>query len=1080
MGHPGRKEHILAILKHKTSKNLSYGDVFDYYTYRHREDSETGHYEPILDEFGQMQQRENCAVIALDPYGRDADPAQWAAACYKTNQAHHKNNKPSDRKNHEYIISHPESDRDKMSMEDLLAEGKAFVRANLKGYDAIIAVHRDTDNDHIHITINSCRSLERDEESWMMKNDDGTTMRCETMAGGKHQNSPEFQHHCNDWLLVYSKDHGLTLEDNNAKAKQHKAERYAEKNLELKRLLLSTAEISHSIRDFQHRLATEHQIQLIVRGKTISVLPPDRKKAIRLRTLNLDAAELLRTIGITNREFSPDTARQELEQQEAQSQTSQDSRWLRDCRTKNNQAAVALLQAAERILTESALHNGNYDLQDITSLKQVIGKITYAQRDLKTELDKLTRIADRWQSALNSKDPQQQEKGLRYIQRCGFDPNSQADFSELVSMQKLAAVQIEHLAMQQAALIQIAPTEPKPEERPLSELEQSTLDITSAQIIDPEDGRVEPRVAPEPQIQQGTWQNSASTGSLGSRKSTAFHWWDDTYKLARKYLYGTKNDPPQPERAYVLMKQSAAAGNGFALHDLGQMHRTGLGCEKNPELAEKFYFRALTAFLVEEKRLQTDAPDTADYLQYRIGKMYLRGLGTAQNYEQAASWLKLASSKNPYAAYTLAGLYRRGQGVEPNNETALELYTTAATAKPKNTPYAAYELGNMYRQGIGTQPDPEIADQWYAQAYQGFQALETDTLDDTLLYRMGQMNYKALGTEQNIPLAISYFEKAAERKNTNALYGLGLIFLDENLPQYDPPKGIEYMSQAADLGNAFAQYRLGKLYLTGEHIKADIHEAIRLFSAAAEQGNDMARYQLGKLLYNGIALRQNTQQAIRYLEPAAQNGNSYAMCLLGKILLTEKSVIDPKRGLDYLRRAAEMGNDSAQYHLGKTLYYSRQPQYHAEAIHNLQLATDRGNSYAMALLGKIIIMEGSEKDIRYGIDLMLKGRSRTDTDAKDLLNQIHENRKKFGEIAYHYQQLANRHIYNEKEQQEAQRFRAMWHKQLEAERYLKQQLLKQRWYSKTAPDWFATDSTKEENRTHAAPDRKEKSEERTL
>ena len=1030
----------MAILKHKTSKNLAYGDVFDYYSYRHKEDSETGHYEPILDEFGQMQKRENCTVVALDPYGRDADPEQWAVACYKTNQAHHKNNKPSDRKNHEYIISHPEADRSAMSMEDLLTEGKAFVRANLKGYDAIIAVHRDTDNDHIHITINSCRALERDEESWMEKNDDGTVAQKEIMAGGKHRNSPEFLRHCNDWLLEYTKDHGLTIEDNNAKADLHRMERYAGKNSKLKNILLSTAASSQSIGDFQHRLASVHQIQLIIRGNTISVLPPDRKKAIRLRTLDLDAAELLRTIGITNREFSPDIARQDLDQKEAQTQGSRDSRWLRDCRTKNNQAAVALLQTAERILTAAALHNDNYDPEEITTLRQVIRKITYTQRDLKTELDKLIRIEDHWRLALNANSPQQQEN-WRYIQRCGFDPNSQTDLSELVSMKQLAKLQIEHLAMQQAALIQVAPTEP---ERPLPELEGRMLDIEDAPTVGSEDSYAGAELAPE-------WKNRRGKGY--HHRTASSRWWDEDYTLARQYLYGTKKEAPQPELAYPLMQKAAAAGNGFAWHDLGQMHRTGLGCEENPDLAEEFYSRALTAFLCEEKQLQADDPDAAHYLQYRIGKMYLRGLGTDQNYEQAAVWLKQASNKNPYAAYALAGLYRHGQGVEINNKTALNLYTKAATATPKNTPYAAYELGNMYRQGIGTQPDPEIANQWYAQAYRGFQSLENGTLDDTLLYRMGQMHYKGLGTEKSIPLAISYFEKSAERKNSNALYGLGQIFLDKDLPQFDPQTGIEYLSEAANLGNPFAQYRLGNLYLTGEHIDPNIDEAIRLFSTAAEQGNDMALYQLGKLFYDGISLPQNTQQAIRYLEAAAQNSNSYAMTLLGKILLTDDTVADPQRGLDYLRKAAEMGNESAQYHLGKILYYSRQPQHHAEAIHNLQLASELGNPYAMILLGKILITEGTGSDIPRGIDLMLEGRSQTDdATAKELLKQIRENRKKFGEIAYHYQQLANKHIYNDKDQMEAQRFRELWHNQLEAERYLKQQLRRQNRHSEDAPN----------------------------
>lgn len=1061
----------MAILKHKTSKNLAYGDVFDYYSFKHKEDSETGHYEPILDEFGLMQKRENCTVIALDPYGREADPEQWAASCYKTNQAHHKNNKPSDRKNHEYIISHPEADRLHMTMEDLLEEGKAFARDNLKGYDTIIAVHRDTDNDHIHITINSCRALERQEEDWMEKNDDGTVAQKEIIAGGKHRNSPEFLRHCNDWLLEYTKEHELTAEDNNAKADQHRTERYAAKNSALKNLLLATAEISNSISDFQRRLESEHQIQLIIRGKTISVLPPDRQKAIRLRTLNLDAAELLRTIGVTGREFSPDTARQELEQQEIQEQEARDSSWLRECRAKNNQIAVALLQDAEQLITESALNSGHYNVQEVTALKQVIRKITYAQRDLKTELDKLTRIQKSWMLAQTARDPQQQEKSRLYIRRCGFDPSSQMDFDELTSMQKLATLQIEHLTTQQAVLVQIASAVP-PLEQSISESE------SSAQHQLYTDGTLDsPGAGAGAEIELEAVEAAKDHFGSGHQR-----WWTDSYKQAQKYLYGTNDMSPDPEQAYKIMQAEANAGNGFALHDLGKMHQTGLGCKADPEIADHYYTQALTAFLAEEQRIEAcSGADAAHYLQYRIGKMYLRGYGTEQNYEQAAAWFKPAADQNPSAAYSLAGLYCRGQGVDLNNAEAIRLYTFAATGTRKSNPYAAYELGKMYRKGIGTQPDPEVANQWYSCAYQGFLKMEKDTLDDTLLYRLGQMNYKGLGTAQNISLAISYFEKSADRRNTNALYALGEIYLDADLPQFDFEKGINYLKQASELGNSFAQYRLGKMYLSGEHIEPDVHSAIRLFSSAAEQGNDMARYQLGKLLYDGHILRQNTADAIRYLEPAAEDGNTYAMTLLGKILLTEDTYKDPVHGLHLLRQAAEMGNTSAQYTLGKTLYYSRQPQLHTEAMQNLRMASANGNSFAKALLGKIILTEASTSaEIRHGIDLMLEGRSATDSNAKDLLKQIRENRKKFGEIAYHYQQLANRHIYNEKDQKEAQRFRVMWHNQLEAERYLQQQLRQKQRNPpplSSHPD-IVSQGTKK--RSETVPDRKEKRKELTL
>lgn len=112
----------MAIIKHHTSKNARYSDVLEYYSYKHQEDSRTGHYEPILDEYGLLKERDNYATAYITAYGKEDDPYRWATACLKTNLAFRKNQGFNDRKIHEYILSHPAEDRPRMTMEDLLAE----------------------------------------------------------------------------------------------------------------------------------------------------------------------------------------------------------------------------------------------------------------------------------------------------------------------------------------------------------------------------------------------------------------------------------------------------------------------------------------------------------------------------------------------------------------------------------------------------------------------------------------------------------------------------------------------------------------------------------------------------------------------------------------------------------------------------------------------------------------------------------------------------------------------------------------------------------------------------------------------
>ena len=281
----------MAIIKHSSSKNARYEDVLEYYTCRHREASRTGYYAPILDEYGLMQPRSDCAALFLTADGTAAAPERWASACRRTNLCYSKNNKPSDRKSHEYILSHPAADRDKLSMDDLVEEGRAFAKAFLQGYDCLIAVHRDTDNDHIHISINSVRAKARAEQAWMMRDSDANVLPCEIKAGGKHQDSAELRKAMNIWLRDYTHAHGWEVKDNNAVAARRKQERYEKRNEYLRHVLVSVAAQCRHTRELFHRLRA-YGITLKRRGNTVSVLPPGGRKAVRLRTLGLEWTDI--------------------------------------------------------------------------------------------------------------------------------------------------------------------------------------------------------------------------------------------------------------------------------------------------------------------------------------------------------------------------------------------------------------------------------------------------------------------------------------------------------------------------------------------------------------------------------------------------------------------------------------------------------------------------------------------------------------------------------------------------------------------------------------------------------------------
>ncbi len=461
---------------------------------------------------------------------------------------------------------------------------------------------------------------------------------------------------------------------------------------------------------------------------------------------------------------------------------------------------------------------------------------------------------------------------------------------------------------------------------------------------------MEESLTPDEPTEQDAPDNSYSYGSGRKKKQT---WWTDEYKQARKYLYGTKDTPPDFKAALALMTAEANKSNGFAMHDLGKMYLSGLGCEKDEEQAQEWFAKAYHAFVAEESKAKKK-----DYLQYRIGKLFSFGYGVNQDYLKAAEWYeKAVAEDNPFAAYALGSLYRRGQGVEQDDGNAYSLYHMAAEHGEKPNAYAAYELGRMCRDGIGTQIDKAASDAWYRQAYQGFLMIEQNMADDKLYYRLGQMNLTGTGTEKELSQAKDYFEKAAALDNVDALYGLGKLYLNKEFAEADTQKAVDYLTSAAEKGHSYAQYALGKLFLTDKIDTINTQSAyyaLYWLEEAAKQDNTDAQCLLGKVLLQGEVTDQDTDRAAALLKKAIENGSAYAAYLAGKIYLTEDSVKDVQKGIQLLKIAAAQENDYAEYILGKLYLYGKDVERdYEEAIRWLTASAGHGNQYAGQLLHSI-------------------------------------------------------------------------------------------------------------------------------
>lgn len=393
--------------------------------------------------------------------------------------------------------------------------------------------------------------------------------------------------------------------------------------------------------------------------------------------------------------------------------------------------------------------------------------------------------------------------------------------------------------------------------------------------------------------------------------------WTDEYKIAREFLFGTDEVQQDFSEAISRLIAEAQKGNILAVYDLGRIYSSGLGVDKNLEVAYEYYVKALAGF----NEVESQKP--WKYTEYRIGKMVASGLGTEQDNQKASEWFELSAEKKyKYAQYSLGALYHRGQGVGQDMDKAFELYLKSAK---QGFPFADFEVAKMFRDGFGTDKDESKSDQHFKKAFQGFELLEKSSHDDKIQYRLGWMLQNGIGTDLDIPRAKEYYAKSEKLGNIFSGFALAKLILKEENPKPEElQKAIEFLRSVADSDDASefksikssASYLLGKLFLNGRAVSKDISLAIRYLTMSAEENNQWASYQLGKLFLLGKEITKDTNQAVQYLTASSEQGNQFAQYLFGKTYLIGKEVSrDRELAVKWLTLSAEQGNEYAKFFL---------------------------------------------------------------------------------------------------------------------------------------------------------------------
>lgn len=186
-------------------------------------------------------------------------------------------------------------------------------------------------------------------------------------------------------------------------------------------------------------------------------------------------------------------------------------------------------------------------------------------------------------------------------------------------------------------------------------------------------------------------------------------------------------------------------------------------------------------------------------------------------------------------------------------------------------------------------------------------------------------NSYALSREKSGDLkkAISYYKKAAEGDNAEALYNLGTLYYNGEGVDEDSAKAFGYFRRSAELNYARAFFMLGDYYFEGaEPVAQDYAMAVKWLRLAFENDAKNAWKAAGELavcLQNGLGTAQDDKEAFRmlsYIDDKLEDFwsplDSRIYTALGVAYSFGRGVErDVEQGLGYLDEAIELGSHEA-------------------------------------------------------------------------------------------------------------------------------------------------------------------------
>ncbi|POG76297.1 kinase-like domain-containing protein [Rhizophagus irregularis DAOM 181602=DAOM 197198] len=313
-------------------------------------------------------------------------------------------------------------------------------------------------------------------------------------------------------------------------------------------------------------------------------------------------------------------------------------------------------------------------------------------------------------------------------------------------------------------------------------------------------------------------------------------------------------------------------------------------------------------------------------------------------------------------------------------------------------------LAAYYRDGVETEKNLEKALYWYQKAAEK---------DHTIaMFNLANYYYNGKGTEKNFKKAFYWYQKAAENGQIHAMYNLVAYYRNGEETEKNLEKSFYWCQKAAKKGHIDAIFNLAACYRNGEGTEKDFEKAFYWCQEAAEKDHIIAMFNLANHYYNGKGAEMNFEKAFYWCQKAAEKGQIDAMYNLAVYYRNGKGAEKNfEKAFYWYQKAAKKDHIIAMFNLANHYHNGEGTEKNLEkAFHWYQKAAETGQIDAMYKLAIYYRNgEGTEKNFEKAFRWCQKAAENGQIDAMcNLANYYYngEGTEKNLERAFYWHQKA--------------------------------------------------------------------------